>query len=71
MSNRRIEILRFIEKYITENGYPPTVREIGKGVGLNSTATVQRYLIQLEERGYIERKNLLPRAIKIIKCIGA
>lgn len=69
MRNRRIDILRFIEKYITENGYPPTVREIGKGVGLNSTATVQRYLMQLEERGYIERKNSA-RAIRIIKaCI--
>lgn len=67
MRNRRIDILRFIEKYITENGYPPTVREIGKGVGLNSTATVQRYLMQLEERGYIERKNSA-RAIRIIKA---
>lgn len=68
MRNRRMDILKFIEKYITENGYPPTVREIGKGVGLNSTATVQNYLIQLEERGYIERKNSA-RAIKIIKHI--
>lgn len=37
-------------KQIKENGYPPSVREIGKSVGLSSTATVHGYLTKLEQK---------------------
>ena len=50
-------ILKFIETQVLENGYPPSVREIGKSVGLSSTATVHSYLNKLEEKGYIKKEN--------------
>ena len=50
MNERGKQILCFIENYIDLNGYPPTVREIGKGIGLRSTATVHGYLNGLEQK---------------------
>ena len=52
LGKREKDILAFIEKQIKENGYPPSVREIGKSVGLSSTATVHGYLTKLEQKGY-------------------
>ena len=40
------------------NGYPPSVREIGKAVGLSSTATVHGYLAKLEEKGYVKKEDI-------------
>ena len=42
-------ILKFIETQVLENGYPPSVREIGKAIGLSSTATVHAYLEKLDK----------------------
>ena len=44
LNKREKAILKFIEKQVNGNGYPPSVREIGKAVGLKSTATVHGYL---------------------------
>ena len=55
LNKREKDILKFIETELNENGYPPSVREIGKAVGLSSTATVHGYLAKLEEKGYITR----------------
>ena len=55
LNKREKAILKFIEKQVTEKGYPPSVREIGKAVGLKSTATVHGYLAKLEEKGYIKK----------------
>ncbi len=49
------------------NGYVPTVRELGKAAGLNSTASVCSYLKQLEINGYIKRDFNSPRKIKLLK----
>ena len=54
LGKREKAILKFIEKQIQVNSYPPSVREIGKAVGLKSTATVHGYLAKLEEKGYIK-----------------
>ena len=54
LSKREKAILKFIEKQIKINGYPPSVREIGKAVGLKSTATVHGYLAKLKEAGVQE-----------------
>ena len=43
-SRKEKAILKFIENQVIENGYPPSVREIGKAIGLSSTATVHAYL---------------------------
>ena len=45
--------LAFIKKFIRENNYPPSVREICKEVGFKSTASVQYYLDKLESDGLI------------------
>ena len=67
LSNREKSILKFIEKQIMTVGYPPSVREIGKSVGLSSTATVHSYLNKLEEKGYIKKENKKGRTLKVIK----
>ena len=58
INRREKAILKFIEKQVDENGYPPSVREIGKAVGLNSTATVHGYLGKLAEKGYTKKEEL-------------
>ncbi len=55
LSPRQREILKVIVKETKNKGYPPTVREIGKIVGLKSSASVHNHLNQLEEKGYIKR----------------
>ncbi len=62
---RQRKILEFIDQTIKENGFPPTVREIGKAVGLNSPATVHTHLSTLQDRGYIRRDPTNPRAIEV------
>ena len=48
-------------------GYPPSVREIGKAVGLKSTATVHGYIAKLEEKGYIKKEQQKGRTLKLLK----
>jgi len=67
LGKREKDILSFIEKNIKEYGYPPSVREIGKSVGLSSTATVHGYLSKLEEKGYIKKENQKGRALRLVK----
>ena len=50
-----------------KNGYSPSVREIGKAVGLSSTATVHCYLKQLEDLGYIKKESQKGRTLRILK----
>lgn len=61
--------LEHIEDYIRffwdENGFAPTVREIGKGCGYDSTATVQHYLDQLREQGRISWQSGRARTIRL------
>jgi repressor LexA len=58
--------LQLIQKKIREKGYPPTVREICKAVGVTSSATAHKYLTILEKKGYIHREKEKSRAIQII-----
>lgn len=60
-------VLDFIRKYSLENGYPPSVREIGGALGLRSTSTVHAYLKKLEEAGYIGPVNHKSRAISAVE----
>ncbi|MBO7402864.1 MAG: transcriptional repressor LexA [Lachnospiraceae bacterium] len=60
------EVLDFIKKFILEKGYPPTVRDIGIGVDLKSTASVHFHLEQLEKEGYIRKDPSKPRTIEIV-----
>lgn len=65
VSPRQEEILLFIQDYYKKNGYPPTVREIGEGVGLLSSCTVHYHLEKLEEKGMIKRNRSKARTIEI------
>ena len=67
LNKREKAILKFIEKEVVENGYPPSVREIGKAVGLSSTATVHGYLAKLRDKGYIKKEDKKGRTLKLIK----
>ncbi len=65
ISPRQEEILLFIQDYYKKNGYPPTVREIGEGVGLLSSCTVHYHLEKLEEKGMIKRSRSKARTIEL------
>ena len=67
LNKREKAILKFIEKKIKEDGDPPSVREIGKAVGLSSTATVHGYLAKLREKGYIKKEDKKGRTLKLLK----
>ena len=70
LNNRERDILKFIEKQVAELGYAPSVREIGKAVGLSSTATVHSYLAKLEEKGYIKKENQKGRTLRLLKGLN-
>ena len=67
LNKREKTILKFIEKQIMTDGYPPSVREIGQAVGLSSTATVHAYLERLEKKGYIKKKDKKGRTLRLLK----
>lgn len=62
----REDIYGFLVKYMTENGYAPTVREIGEAVGLCSSSSVVNQLAMLEMLGKIHVEKYKPRAIRLI-----
>lgn len=66
LSRRQTGILEFIKQELRKSGYPPTVREIGRAVGLQSSSTVHGHLLTLEEKGYIRRDPSKPRAIEVM-----
>lgn len=65
-SEKQEQILAFVNDYIKENGYPPSIREICKGVGLSSTSTVHAHLNNLMQSGLIKKDNSRSRGIKIV-----
>jgi repressor LexA len=66
LTKRQREIFDFIRKYAARYGYPPTVREIGKAVGLHSSSTVHAHLSNLEKIGLLRRDPTKPRAIELL-----
>ncbi len=70
ISKRQEQILDYIRKETESQGYPPSVREIGRAVGLKSTSTVHGHLSQLEKKGYIRRDPSKPRAIEVLPAAG-
>lgn len=66
LNQKQVEILLFIKSEIERQGYPPSVREICKGVKLKSTSTVHGHLEKLEKKGFIRKDATKPRAIEII-----
>ncbi len=66
LTDRQSNILNFIMDEIEQKGYPPSVREIGKAVGLKSPASVHNHLKTLEKYDYIRRDPSKPRAIEVL-----
>ncbi len=66
LTKRQKEIFDFIRRYASKHGYPPTVREIGKAVGLGSPSTVHAHLANLEKIGLLRRDPTKPRAIELL-----
>lgn len=66
LSSRQERMLAFIREFLTENGYPPSIREIGKAVGISSTSVVNYNLNILEKKEFIGRDRTVSRGIRLL-----
>ncbi len=66
LTKKQEEVLNYIKKFVVSHGYPPSVREICKGMNLSSPATVHTHLKQLENKGIIRKENSKFRTIEIL-----
>src|SRR5918996_1468874 len=66
LTKRQQEIFDFVKRYAGEHGYPPTVRDTGKAIGLTSSSTVHAHLANLEKVGLLRRDPSKPRAIELL-----
>lgn len=66
LSPRQKHIVAFIREFITENGYPPSIREIGEAVGISSTSVVNYNLKALEKKDLIARDRTVSRSIRLL-----
>ena len=66
LTRRQEEILTYVKEYIVSHGYPPTVREIGKDLGVSSPATIHTHLNKLVEKGFIKKDSSKNRAIELL-----
>ncbi len=65
LTKRQKQLIDFLEKYIEEHEYAPTLAEIGEYFGLSSLATVHKHLHNLERRGFIRRSHNHSRALEV------
>ncbi|MGQ9628588.1 MAG: transcriptional repressor LexA [Anaerolineae bacterium] len=65
LPERQRKILDFIRRFVQENDYPPTIREIGKAVGISSTSVVNYNLSILEKKGHIVRNREISRGLRL------
>ena len=65
LSPRQEHMIRFIRDFSDRHGYPPTIREIGKEVGISSTSVVNYNLDKLEKEGLLERDRTISRGLKV------
>ena len=74
LSERQCRMLEFIERFTVDSGYPPSIREIGKNVGISSTSVVNYNLNRLVDEGYLTRDKNVSRGIrmtkKLLKSVG-
>ena len=66
LTKRQREIFDYVKSYGEQHGYPPTVRDIGKAIGLTSSSTVHAHLANLEKLGMLRRDPTKPRAIEVL-----
>ncbi len=63
MSKREQDVLDFIRTYRDKYGLSPSMREIGEGIGLHSTSSVQKYIRSLTEKGYLQHSTEKMRSL--------
>ena len=66
LTDRQKQVYRFLESFLCQHGYPPTIREIQRHFGLASTKGVKDHLDRLEAKGYIRRMSGSARAIELV-----
>src|SRR6266436_3975306 len=66
LSERQRAIMKFINRFADENGYPPTIREIGAAVNIKSTSVVNYNLNKLVKEGFISRSKKFSRGIRVV-----
>ena len=71
LSERQTRMVEFIRSFILDNGYPPSIRQIGDAVGISSTSVVNYNLNILQRAGYITRDRTVSRGIKINQAADA
>lgn len=69
LSERHRKIMEYLGVFIKDNGFSPSIREIGDAINVKSTSLVDYYLNQLEEKEYISREGRISRSIRILKPI--
>src|SRR3954451_1584054 len=67
LTDRQQRVLAYIEAQIKKNGYPPTIREIGRHLGIKSTNGVNDHLNALQRKGYIKRQDHKSRTLAVVK----
>ncbi len=67
LSERQSKILSFLKTFTLDNGYPPTIREIGEAVGISSTSVVNYNLDALQRAGHIVRDRTVSRGIRLVE----
>jgi SOS-response transcriptional repressors (RecA-mediated autopeptidases) len=66
LSERQRNILRYMESYLAEHGFPPTIRQIGEATGINSTSVVNYNLNKLVQAGYLARSSHVARGLRLV-----
>ena len=66
LTDKQIEVLDSLKKYLAVHGYPPTVRELGEALGLSSPATTHFHLSKLESKGYITKGKGKNRTLELL-----
>ena len=69
LSDKQKDILRFIEGYIEEYGYPPSIRDIQNNCDISSTSVVKYNLDRLQEKGLMNRDSEVSRSISLNICL--
>lgn len=67
LSDRQQAMLRFVDRYVREIGYPPTIREIGDNIGISSTSVVNYNIERLEALGWLDRTDGVSRGIRLVQ----
>jgi repressor LexA len=68
LSERHLKIMEFLSRFQDDNGYSPSIRQIGDSINVKSTSLIDYYINQLQEMGYIEREGRISRSIRVVKA---